>query len=366
MAILKGAEMSLRESMSQAESNEQLDQEASLGVMRNNGMTLEDVADEVKSSCGQRPAVATLSRLENGKRVRPVFGLRETEVGWTFYTRSGIARDEQLVELDLRVTKWSGKDIQAALVRAENTVRDLARRLKFLQLVPVRDSLDEAERRLDRAALDSLRQQIRLYREGLLDRERSGDRKRLMGEALQFATRVLAVRNRLIGDGEISGQIVSSRVAVNGFFSNYVLDVLDGEGERLPRSREFARRHGSASMFLAAFRCAAVTRDPRLAHHFAEFAVLLPHDPQNCGGAVQLKAERPSIDPVVTAARFLVMSKRLDRQEQTPIRLWKPRWLEARIPHLEEALLLVEEAEQLPFTFQPRTSGDDECSGTRC
>jgi hypothetical protein len=199
-----------------------------------------------------------------------------------------------------------------------------------------------------------LRQQIRLYREGLLDREMRSDRKRLMADALQFARRVLVVSDKLIADGDMSGQIISSRAAVNGFFSNYVLDVLEGDGERLPRSQEFARQYGTAPMFLAAFRCAAATRDPRVAHHFAEVAILLPHDTQKRRGVVQLNAEHPSIDPVVTSARLLVMSKRLDRQEQTPVRMWKPRWLEARIPQLEEALLLVEDAERLPFTFQPK------------
>jgi hypothetical protein len=60
----------------------------------------------------------------------------------------------------------------------------------------------------------------------------------------------------------------------------------------------------------------------------------------------------------VTSARLLVMSKRLDRQEQTPIRAWKPRWLEAQIPHLEEALRLVEQAERLPSQSTRRIEGE--------
>jgi hypothetical protein len=353
-ANLKGADMGLRE-MSPGEINDQLDQEASLRLLRA-AMTLEDVAEEVKSASGQRPAIATLSRLENGKRVRPVFGLRETEIGWTFYTTSGIARDAQLTELDLRVIKWNGGDIESAIIRAENTVINLARRLELLQRSPVHDSIEEGERRFDRAALDSLRQQIRLYRWGLLGGDKTDERKRLMTDALQFAKRVLAADKLL--SGEMSGQIISSRAAVNGFFSTYVLDVVERSGEDLPQSHEWARRYGTAPMFLAAFRCAAATRDPRLAHHFAELAVLLPHDAQKRHDATQLKAEHPSVDPVVTSACLLVMSKRLDRQEQTPIRAWKPRWREAQIPHLEEALRLVEQAERLPSQSARQIEGE--------
>jgi hypothetical protein len=341
-----GAEKELRKSMSPGSINEQLDQKASLGLLRAT-MTLEDVADEVKSSFGHRPAVATLSRLENGKRVRPVFGLRETEIRWTFHSASGIARDAQLAELDLRIVKWKGEGLEAALVRAERMVGELAGRMKSLR--PARDTLERAEGRLDGAALDSLRQQIRLYREGLLDKEKTGDRARLMREALQFAGRVRLVADELFADAEPSGQIVCSRVGVNGFFSNYVLDVIDGETERLPRSREFARRWGTTQMLTAAFRCAGVTHDPRLAHHFAELAVLLPPASKAPAGTLDLNAERPSVDPVVTAARLLVMSKRLDRQERTPMKAWKPRWLEARIPQLEEALLMAEQAERGPI-----------------
>jgi hypothetical protein len=43
------------------------------------------------------------------------------------------------------------------------------------------------------------------------------------------------------------------------------------------------------------------------------------------------------------------MSKRLDEHEDTPIGLWKPRWLEGRIDQLDETKTVLEEAERMDW-----------------
>jgi hypothetical protein len=63
-----------------------------------------------------------------------------------------------------------------------------------------------------------------------------------------------------------------------------------------------------------------------------------------------VRVERVAAHPVDTAARLLFMSKKLDGHEKTPIRAWWPDWLDERIPELEDAILLIEEAERHQFT----------------
>jgi hypothetical protein len=139
--------------------------------------------------------------------------------------------------------------------------------------------------------------------------------------------------------------ILAARTAINTLFPNYALDLMDGDAQ-LSRARDFALQYGCWSMFKAAFDCAAATRDPRLAHYFAEWAILLPHGQYVYSGANDITIERPSPHPVLTSARLLYMSKRLDEHEETPIKVWQPRWLEGRIPQLDETQAVLEQAER--------------------
>jgi hypothetical protein len=51
------------------------------------------------------------------------------------------------------------------------------------------------------------------------------------------------------------------------------------------------------------------------------------------------------------------MSKKLDGQEPTPVKAWRPRWLEGRIPQLDEAQALVEQWEAAGLTGNTITGG---------
>ena len=331
---------------SQDKLHELMDQAASLELME--ATTLEVAADAVESKFGVRPGIATLSRLQNGVSVLPIYGLRETEIARTFYTPSHIAQDAQLAELRLRVAKFRGKDMEPEIVKAGDTLADLNERLKdrqaLLERARIRDAAREAERRLDQASVASLSQQIKLYLAGLA--KATNFRRRLMVEASSLGLSALTVLKDVFtfGAGERADLIILARTAINTLFPNYALDLMDADVQ-LSRSRNFAELYGTHAMFIAAFDCAAATRDPRLAHYFAELAVLRPHGPV-AFRATNVKAERPDPHPVVTSARLLYMSKRLDDHEATPIKLWKPRWLEGRISQLDEAQALIELAEQ--------------------
>jgi hypothetical protein len=69
--------------------NELFDLQASL-VLQIDNMSIEgddaalkDIANEVEKKFGRRPSLSTLSRLQTGQVVRPIYGLRETELAWT-------------------------------------------------------------------------------------------------------------------------------------------------------------------------------------------------------------------------------------------------------------------------------------------
>jgi hypothetical protein len=338
--------------------NELFDQQASLRLqLETMGLkSLKDlmaklnvVADEVKEKFGRRPGPTTLWRLLTGQAVRPIYGLRETEIAWTFFTSSHIAEDAQRAELDLRVTKFSDGNMHEALARAAHTAKQLRDRLAR-QSSHRRDLDDESESNLDQAAVASLYQQISLHRAALPEAAKNEEMaNRLMAEAEKYGLQVLHfLRGPLVaGAGERADLIVGARGAVNTLFAVFTLDRLSGcSMEELTRTGSFVRRHGTPSLFRAAFACAAATRDPRLAHYFAEFAILLPHQRLIYSEGIDLKAGAPSSNPLITSARLLSMSKKLDGEEETPINDWHPRWREGRIPQIDEAQELVAQAER--------------------
>ena len=306
------------------------------------------IADEVKEKFGRRPGPTTLWRLLTGQAVRPIYGLRETEIAWTFFTSSHIAEDAQRAELDLRMTKFSDGNMHEALARAAHTAKQLKDRLAR-QSSHRRDLDDEFELNLDEAAVASLYQQISLHRAALPEIAKNEEAaKRLIVEAEKYGLQVLHfLRGPLVtGTGERADLIIGARGAVNTLFAVFTLDRLSGGGAELTRAGSFVRRHGTPSLFRAAFACAAATRDPRLAHYFAEFAILLPHQRVIYSEGIDLKAGAPSSNPLITSARLLSMSKKLDGEEETPINDWHPRWLEGRIPQIDEAQELVAQAER--------------------
>jgi hypothetical protein len=334
--------------------NELFDLQSSLGIQLDNmsieddDAVLKDVADEVEKKFGRRPSLSTLSRLQTGQVVRPIYGLRETEIAWTFFTSSHITEDAQRAELDLRVTKFSDGNMQEALARAAHTAKQLRDRLAR-QSSHKRDLDDESESNLDQAAVASLYQQISLHRAALPEVAKNEEMaNRLMAEAEKYGFQVLQfLRGPLVaGAGERADLIIGARGAVNTLFAVFTLDRLSGCGVELTRTGSFVRRHGTPSLFRAAFACAAATRDPRLAHYFAEFAILLPHQRLIYSEGIDLKTGAPSSDPLITSARLLSMSKKLDGEEETPINDWHPRWLEGRISQIDEAQELVAQAER--------------------
>jgi hypothetical protein len=232
-----------------------------------------------------------------------------------------------------------------AIVRNENTLKDLRDRLKKNQATHVlRNSILEDEHRLDQAAVESFSQQLKLHRAALTRND--DDRLRLMVQARDWGQRVLTLTNGASGR---AARILRARAAINTLFANYTIDQIEDDGE-LSSSRDFASRYGTWSMFMAAFDCAAATRDPRLAHYFAEMAILLPHRPYVFSRATNVTIQRPAPHCVETSARLLYMSKKLDDQEATKERDWHPRWLEGRIRQLDETHALLRQAERVSTT----------------
>jgi hypothetical protein len=325
------------------------DQAVSLAILTSEttfGMTLSEAADEVEAATGLRPPLARLSRLQNGIRIRPIVGLNETEIGLTFYTSSGIAAEAQIEELGLRWTPFQAGALVPALVKARGTVNQLKRRLRRDVFVPVDGEAARGERRLDEGAVASLGQQICLYWARLAITD--DDKRRHVLASLDYCNRGLESLSESLASGrcaEPADRILAARVCVNGFFGGYILDRLGENAIELSESRRFARRHGHPSMLAAAFYCSAATRDPRLAHYFAELTTLLPSGGTVARANAEVAREHVAAHPIETAARLLFFSKKLDGHETTPIRAWKPVWLEERIPQLESAIVLVEEAE---------------------
>lgn len=323
----------------------QLNQRAFLRLKLSQSELLDDIADEVAEKVGRRPSQTTLWRLQNGIAVRPnsIYGLRETEIAWTFFTSTHIAEDAQRAELDLRITKFSGGKMEEAIARTSDAVKRLKDRLARRTC---HEREDEDVRLLDQAAVASLLQQINLYRAALPDvKDNKEMRKHLLLEAQRHGLQVLwLLRAQLRGaSGDQGYLIIGARAAINTLFAVFTLDGHEAGG---PLTEWFVRRYGTPWLFRAAFECATATRDPRLAHYFAELAILLPHRRCMYDRGINLKVEAPASDPLITSARFLLMSRKLDGEETTAINDWHPRWLEGRIDQIDEAQELIAQAER--------------------
>jgi hypothetical protein len=200
--------------------------------------------------------------------------------------------------------------------------------------------IDKGERQLDCQAVDSLEMQIDLYRAGLV--ETHPQYARFMKKAREIGLRVL---NQQRSGLEPADLVLRPRVAVNILYANFSLDNATEDDLELPRTRDFTRRWGTPGTFAAAFKCGRATRDPRVPHYFAEMAVLQPHSSFDYGRKPIIAVEAPGAHPVQTSARLLYFSKKLDGHEDTPIDSWHPKWLEGRIPQLDEAKEMIKRAE---------------------
>jgi hypothetical protein len=329
--------------------HELFDQAASLKLLGSD-RTLAQVAALIKQKVGLAPSVPTLSRLQNGVAVLSIPGLRETEYSKTFYTPSHIAERGQCAELDLRTAQYAKRDMLEAITRAKHVLKELRKDLAFCQRLLDRagilcDAAVEAEHRLDQAAVDSLAQQISLHQSKL---HNDTECTRLLKQGLNFG---LSAMHHLqepltLGTGERADLIVGARVTINTLFPNYALDLICHDQE-LSRSRDFAERRGTRAMFMAAFDCAIAMNDPRLAHYFAEMAILKRHNAYVYNPLTDVSSERPASHPVETSARLLYLAKKLDQHEGTPVKDWYPRWVEGKIEQLGEAEAVIERAEEL-------------------
>lgn len=304
------------------------------------GAPLKSVVAEVRSVIGASASEPTLSRLQNGQYVRPIYGLRETAIRCMFEKR--IPRKGQMEELRLRQLHFLGKDLTLALVEAQETLSELHEQLASKN---VQQDYTEEEYKIARATVFSLAQHMALYR---LDLAASDDARRAYANeaskngAAAFAELEEEIVRRVEG-ASVAIPILATRALVNNFYASYIIDACSGDVEALPRAREFAERYGKPAVFTAALRSADLTRDPRLAHNFAELAILMrARGPLTSVDAANLAVRHPHADPRVTSARLLVLAKELDLAADTRIRQWQPTWLDTPLPMLEEARAVVE------------------------
>lgn len=304
------------------------------------GAPLKEVVAEVRSVTGVLASEPTLSRLQNGQYVRPIYGLRETAIRCMFERR--IPRRAQMEELKLRQLHFLGKDLQLALVEAQEAVQELHEQLASAK---AQQNYTEEEYKIARAAVFSLAQHVAIYR---LDLAANADiRRPYADEAFQHGEAAVAELEEEIGrraeSESLAIPMLATRALVNNFYASYAIDACCGDVNTLPRARAFAERHGKPTVFTAVFRSAELTQDPRLAHNFAELAILLrARGPIATVETANLASCHPHADPRVTAARLLVLAKELDLAADRPIRQWRPTWLDTPLPMLEEARAVVE------------------------
>jgi hypothetical protein len=260
------------------------------------------IAAEIRSTAGRAASISTLSRLENGDYVRPLYGLRETAIRKVFGKR--VPQQAQLAELKLRKLQFRGMEMTYPLLEARETLTVLREQVESMS---VRRDYSDEEYKIARAAVDSLAQRIALYRLG--SAERYKDRRSAATAGLHYGALVIdELQDELLRSrkgASPAGLVIGSRAIVNNFFASYVMDVLAGQVNQLPRSRAFAEQHGKTSVFNAAFRCAELSNDPRLAHYFAEIAVLgRSRGPSWAVAAADLSVRHATNDPLVTSARL--------------------------------------------------------------
>lgn len=338
-----------------ATANRLLDSISALAILRHPetfAMTLKDVCDEAALVNGERvlnmKQIWCLEKHPDEIRKHPL-GLEKTAIYRVFYTSSGIAIQCQEFELSLRVADFEKKSLDYLIRKAEEFLRDTRRRVE--RLYQADDAATLAEWNLDCAAVDSLAQQVLLYRAARSDRETQA--ARLYADSLNFGRDVRKGLHDAISacpNAEAADLILAGRSLLNAFFAVFMLDKYNGDQTTLPRSLDFARSAANHQMLLTGFKAAIWTNDPRLALYLGELAGLA-YTGRKPRGAINVRSTQPSPDLMVTAARLVYLAKKLDRNEQTAIRDWRPGWLTGRwLSQLEPAINLVELDERLAAT----------------
>jgi len=331
--------------------NKLLDSVSALAVLRHPetfAMTQEEVRDEAALVNGERLFSTTkLSRFENDPEGNPTPpGLEKTAIARLYYTSSRIGVACQELELSLRVADFEKKPLEHLIRAAEEFLRDARKWIVNLYKTEAVDAATLAEWNLDCASLDSLAQQMRLYRARFVD---NAQKARLYTESLKFGREV---RKRLhdailaCPNAEAADVILAGRSLLNAFFATYMLDGIGGNQDTLPLSHDFARSAANRQMLLTGFKAAIWTNDPRIALYLGELASLAS-PARKPRGANNVRIAQPSHNMIVTAARLVFLAKKLDRNELTPARAWRPKWLSGEwLSHLEPAVELVELDEQ--------------------
>ena len=328
------------------------DDVAALNVLRHPdtfNMTQQEVCIEAELVNGVRAfSVAKISRFETDPHsTRAVIGLQETAIARLFYTPARVARHCQEWELKLRKADFDDKPLKSLLRGAEEFARDTRGWIAARDKVPFDGYADHGERNLDRAALDSLCQQINLYR------ARSGDvgqKKRFYAQSLHCGANVLVHLRDAVAEfpnAERGDLILANRSSLNSFFGEFRLDELNDEQTTLPRTRQFARTVATRQILLTGFKVAVWTNDPRIALYLGEAACLAHPGDATTKRSAKVRIELPASTPIETAARLVYLSKKLDRHEATPVREWSPNWLSGGwVAELEPAIALIEEDER--------------------
>jgi hypothetical protein len=226
-----------------ATANKLLDSVSALAVLRHPetfAMTQEEVRDEAALVNGERLFSTTkLSRFENDPERTPTPpGLEKTAIARLYYTSSRIGVACQELELSLRVADFEKKPLEHLIRAAEEFLRDARKWIVNLYQNKAVDAATLAEWNLDCASLDSLAQQMRLYRARFAD---NAQKARLYTESLKFGR---DVRKRLhdaissCPNAEAADVILAGRSLLNAFFATFMLDVLDG---RQNNASAFAR-----------------------------------------------------------------------------------------------------------------------------
>jgi hypothetical protein len=330
-----------------ATANKLLDSVSALAVLRHPetfAMTQREVHDEAALVNGERLfSIAKLSRFESDPEGTPTpLGLEKTAIARLYYTSSHIGVACQQLELSLRVADFAKKPLEHPIRAAEEFLRDARKWIVSLYQTKALDGATLAEWNLDCASLDSLAQQMRLYRARFAEEEQKA---RLYAESLQFGREVRKrLHNAILScpNAEAADLILAGRSSLNAFFATFMLDCLSGNHTRLPLSYDFARSAANRQMLLTGFKAAIWTSDPRIVLYLGELASLasLGGRPR---GAINVRMAQPSHDMLVTAARLVFLAKKLDRNELTPVRTWRPKWLTGEwLSQLEPAVKLVE------------------------
>lgn len=341
---------------------DRLDQRALLGPLYHVlGYAYEDVASAIAVGGAERPNHVALWRIRRLARAGELMGLSAAAIDLLYSTGSEVAKDAMSVELALRkVDRHDSKRMPRALLSAAEQLRSLADRFtwSWSPRLPRLSEVESYEYLLDRVALYSLEQQLLLYRFRYEAADGSA-KEALLSRGLEVTEQSRSALSELLEGAELGTELVAARIVANGFYSAYGLDELNGELEKAPKWTRFATDYGTHRMCLAAFHASAHSMDPRIAQNFAEFLMRRDRPSGKRPVTDSLMHQRPSADPVETAARLLVLSRHLDHmvaRKGTPlpaIREWRPAWRPYDAHWLGPAYDLIDEVEKVHGEQRP-------------